>query len=64
MFEKRSKREKIIIYAAISLLIALILASVHFFLQAWDIYVVIIVANVWFFCLFYILYLPIKMKEK
>lgn len=63
MFENRSERELIVIYAFIALAIALIMAVVHYF-QGWDIYVIIVVANVWFFCLFYILYLPIKVKRR
>ncbi len=62
MFEKRSERELILIYAVIALAIALILATFHYF-QGWHPYLIIIVANVWFFCLFYIFYLPIKIKR-
>ena len=64
MFEKRSNKEKIAIYAIIAAIASLLLASLHFFFQGWNIYVVIIAANIEFFCLFYILYLPIKMKKK
>ena len=63
MFENRSERELIVIYAVIALVIALILAVVHYF-QGWHPYLIIVVANVWFFCLFYILYLPIKVKKR
>lgn len=62
MFENRSDRELIIIYVFIALAIALIMAVVHYF-QGWHPYIIIVVANVWFFCLFYILYLPIKVKR-
>lgn len=62
MFENRNERELIVIYALIALAIALIMAAVHFY-QGWHPYVIVIVANVWFFCLFYILYLPIKIKK-
>jgi len=62
MFENRSDRELIVIYVLIALVIALIMAVVHFY-QGWHPYVIIVVANVWFFCLFYILYLPIKVKR-
>ena len=62
MFENRTKKEKIAIYVFISLAITILLAMFHLFIQGWNIYVVIIVANVWFFCLFYILYLPVKYK--
>ena len=63
MFENRSERELIVIYALIALAIALIMTVVHYF-QGWHPYVIVVVANVWFFCLFYILYLPIKVKKK
>jgi hypothetical protein len=62
MFENRSERELIVIYAIIALAVALGMAVVHYF-QGWHPYVIIVVANVWFFCLFYILYLPIKVKK-
>ena len=62
MFENRSEKELIVIYAVIALAVALILAVVHYF-QGWHPYVIIVVANVWFFCLFYILYLPLKVKR-
>lgn len=63
MFDNRSERELIIIYAIIALVVSLIMAVIHFY-QGWHPYVIIVVANVWFFCLFYILYLPIKVKKK
>lgn len=62
MFENRSERELIFIYAFISILVASCLAVVHYF-QGWDPVVIVVVANIWFFCLFYILYLPIKIKR-
>lgn len=62
MFENRSEKEIIIIYAFIALAVACGLAVMHYF-QGWHPYTIIIVANVWFFCLFYILYLPIKVKR-
>jgi len=63
MFDNRSERELIIIYAIIALIVTLIMAVIHFY-QGWHLYVIIVVANIWFFCLFYILYLPIKVKKK
>jgi heme O synthase-like polyprenyltransferase len=63
MFEDRSDRQRIIIYAIIAVLVALIMAVVHYY-QGWHPYVIIVVANVWFFCLFYILYLPMKVKKQ
>jgi heme O synthase-like polyprenyltransferase len=62
MFEKRSEKQLIVIYVIIAITIAFIMAIVHYF-QGWDYYVIIIVANIWFFCLFYILYLPLKVKK-
>ena len=62
MFEKRSERELILIYAVIALAIALILATFHYF-QGWHPYLFIFLANFLFFCLFFILYLPIKIKR-
>ena len=62
MFEKRSEKQLIVIYAIIAIVIASIMAVVHYF-QGWNYYVIIIVANIWFFCLFYILYLPLKVKK-
>lgn len=62
MFENRSEKQLIIIYALIALAIALGMAIIHVF-QGWDLIVIVVVANIWFFCLFYILYLPIKVKK-
>lgn len=63
MFEERSDRQRIIIYAIIAILVAIIMAVVHYY-QGWHPYVIIAVANIWFFCLFYILYLPMKVKKQ
>jgi hypothetical protein len=62
MFENRSEKELIVIYAIIALAVACGLAVMHYF-QGWDPIVIVVVANIWFFCLFYILYLPIKFKR-
>jgi cell shape-determining protein MreD len=62
MFENRSEKQLIIIYALIAILIALTMSVIHIF-QGWDPIVIVVVANVWFFCIFYILYLPIKVKR-
>lgn len=62
MFENRSEKQLIIIYALIAIVIALTMSVIHIF-QGWDIILIILVANVWFFCIFYILYLPIKVKR-
>ena len=44
MFEKRSEKQLIVIYAIIAIIIASIMAVVHYF-QGWDYYVIIIVAD-------------------
>ncbi|KYK30185.1 hypothetical protein AYK20_04480 [Thermoplasmatales archaeon SG8-52-1] len=62
MFENRSEKELIFIYVIIALVIACGMAVIHYF-QGWHPYVIIIVANIWFFCIFYILYLPLKVKR-
>jgi hypothetical protein len=62
MFENRSEKELIVIYVIIALAVACGLAVMHYF-QGWDPIVIVVVANIWFFCLFYILYLPIKFKR-
>jgi len=62
MFENRSDKQLIAIYAIIAIAVACGLAVVHYF-QGWHPYVIIVVANIWFACLFYFLYLPIKVKR-
>lgn len=62
MFENRSEKQLIIIYAIIAILVSGVMAVVHYF-QGWDPIVIVVVANIWFFCLFYILYLPLKVKR-
>ena len=62
MFENRSEKQLIVIYAIIAIAIACGMAVFHVF-QGWDPIVIIVVANIWFFCLFYILYLPLKVKR-
>ena len=63
MFENRSERQLIIVYAFIAILIALLLATLHIY-QGLHPYYIIIAANIEFFCIFYILYLPLKIKKK
>jgi len=62
MFENRTERELIIIYAIIALGTALILGFFHIY-QGLHPYYIIIAANIEFFCIFYILYLPLKVKR-
>ena len=62
MFENKSEKQLIIIYAVIALIVSIILAIVHYF-QNFHPYYIIIAANIEFFCVFYILYLPLKVKR-
>jgi hypothetical protein len=62
MFENRSDRQRIAIYAFIAIVIALILSVIHFY-QGFHPYYIILAANIEFFCIFYILYLPMKVKN-
>lgn len=63
MFENRSERELITIYAIIAIVIALLLGVFHYY-QGFHPYYIVIAANIEFFCVFYILYLPIKVKKR
>jgi len=66
MFENRSEKELIIIYVVIALFISFILSIYHLSpYSAWpkNPILVIIAANIEFFCIFYILYLPLKIKR-
>jgi hypothetical protein len=62
MFENRSERELIVIYAIIAIAVALGLGAFHY-IQGLNIYYIVIAANIEFFCIFYILYLPLKVKR-
>ena len=62
MFENRSERELIVIYAIIAIIAAGI-AAYYNYITGVDIYYNIFAANVIFFCMFYFLYLPIKVKR-
>lgn len=62
MFETRSDKELVFIYAFIALVASLALATLHYF-QRLHPYYIIIAANIEFFCIFYFLYLPIKVKR-
>jgi len=64
MFETRTKKERTIIYIVIAILVTLLLALMHYFLQGWMPSAVIVGAIIEFFCIFYILYLPLKMKKE
>ena len=62
MFENRSERELILIYAIIAIIAALGVAYFNY-VTGVGIYYNIFAANVIFFCMFYILYLPLKVKR-
>jgi hypothetical protein len=64
MFENRTKKERTILYGIIAFLTSVLLAFIHYFLQGWILLAVLIVALIEFICIFYILYLPLKVKEK
>jgi len=63
MFENRSERQLIAIYVIIAIVIALLLAIFHIY-QGLHPYYIIIAANIEFFCIFYVLYYPLKAKKK
>ena len=63
MFENRSERQLITIYAIIAIVITLLLAIFHIY-QGLHPYYIIIAANIEFFCIFYVLYYPLKVKKK
>ena len=62
MFENRSEKQLIVIYAIIAILVTFGFVTLHIF-QRMNIYYIIIAANIEFFCIFYILYLPLKVKK-
>jgi len=62
MFENRTEKELIFIYAIISIIIALI-AAYYNHITGVHIYYNIFATNVIFFCMFYVLYLPLKVKR-
>jgi uncharacterized membrane protein len=61
MFETRSKKQRTIIYAAISLMVTFLLVAMHY-IQGWNQVYIIIAAIIEYICIFYILYLPLKLK--
>ena len=62
MFENRSHKQILVIYATIAITASLCLAVLHYF-QGLHPYYIIAAVNIEFFCIFYILYLPIKVKR-
>ncbi len=66
MFENRSEKQQIIIYAVIALIITLVLSIYHFYTFKGifaNPYVIILFANIEFFIFFYIIYMPLKVKR-
>ena len=66
MFENRSHKQLIIIYVIIALVITLLLGVFHYYTWSGifrDPVMLIIMGNIEFFVIFYILYLPIKVKR-
>jgi len=66
MFENRTEKELIVIYVIIALLVALGLTAynlspISYFPK--DPLLIIVVANVLFFCMFLIMYWPLKVKK-
>jgi len=66
MFENRSEKQLIVIYVIIALLVTFgftlyNLSSLSYFPK--DPIIIIVAANIIFFCMFYILYLPLKVKK-
>ncbi len=62
MFENKSEKELIRIYAVIAIVVSLGLAVLHYY-QGFHPYYIVIAANIEFFCVFYILYLPLKVRR-
>lgn len=62
MFENRSEKQRIAIYAVIAIIVALLLGALHYY-QGFHPYYIVIAANIEFFCIFYVLYLPMKVKR-
>ncbi|GAI13895.1 unnamed protein product [marine sediment metagenome] len=62
MFENKSDRELIFIYVIIAIIVALAVAFFNY-ITGVGIYYNIFAANVIFFCIFYMLYLPLKVRK-
>jgi len=66
MFENRSEKQLIIIYVIIALVVTLLLGAFHYYTWSGvfgDPIMLIIMGNIEFFVIFYILYLPLKVKR-
>lgn len=64
MFENRTRKQRIVIYAFIAFAVSLLLAVMHYVLQGWLLEAVLIVAAIEYVCIFYILYLPLKYQKQ
>ncbi|MFH1013810.1 MAG: hypothetical protein V1769_04805 [Thermoplasmatota archaeon] len=66
MFEKRTKKQRTMIYLVIAGLVTLALATMHYFqYSTWMPAAMLIgISIIEFLCIFYILYLPLKMKKE
>jgi len=62
MFENRSEKQLIVIYVVIAIIVALAVAYFNY-ITGVGIYYNVFAANVIFFCIFYMLYLPLKIKR-
>ena len=66
MFENRTEKELIVIYVIIALAVTLLLGAFHYFTWTGPFenpIMLIIIGNFEFFIIFYILYLPLKIKR-
>ena len=63
MFETRSKKQRTVIYAIIAVFVTAILALMHYYLWKNPVELVVIIAVVEYFVIFYILYLPLKFQK-
>jgi heme O synthase-like polyprenyltransferase len=62
MFENRTKKQRMIIYIILAVIVSLLLSFMHI-IQGWILSYVIVAAIIEFLCIFYILYLPLKIKN-
>ena len=63
MFENRSKKERTIIYAIIALIVAILLGLMHYYVMNNPLFLVVTIAIIEYFVIFYILYLPLKYQK-
>ena len=58
----KEENKKLKKYAVIAIIVALLLGVLHYY-QGFHPYYIVIAANIEFFCIFYVLYLPMKVKR-